>query len=284
MLLIIGVFVFLFGAATGSFLNVCIWRMPREESIVFPSSHCPRCNAPLSALDNIPLISFLCLRGKCRYCGGPISPRYFFVELLTAVYVLFAYYWFVVAGSFPSDVMRYVAFADAALFGAAMIAIFFIDLEHFIIPDELNVFGIVLGLVANGIAIATGNAGWTTNILGWQVPLPSSVVGILVCGGIFLLITVASYFAFKKDAMGGGDIKLAAAVGANLALGSALLSFFLAVVMGSVIGVGLILSKKKSRKDYLPFGPMMVAGALIAMFYGQELIRAWMNYAGLSIV
>jgi leader peptidase (prepilin peptidase)/N-methyltransferase len=206
------------------------------------------------------------------------------VELLTAVYFLFAYYWFVVAGSFSSDVMRIVTFADAALFGAAMIAIFFIDLEHFIIPDELNVFGIVLGLVANGIAIATGNAGWTTNVLGLQVPLPASVVGIVVCGGVFLLITVASYFAFKKDAMGGGDIKLAAAVGANLALGSALLSFFLAVVMGSIIGVGLILSKRKSRKDYLPFGPMMVAGALIAMFYGQELIRAWMNYAGLSIV
>jgi leader peptidase (prepilin peptidase)/N-methyltransferase len=206
------------------------------------------------------------------------------VELLTAVYFLFAYYWFVVAGSFSSDVMRIVTFADAALFGAAMIAIFFIDLEHFIIPDELNVFGIVLGLVANGIAIATGNAGWTTNVLGLQVPLPASIVGIVVCGGVFLLITVSSYFAFKKDAMGGGDIKLAAAVGANLALGSALLSFFLAVVMGSIIGVGLILSKRKSRKDYLPFGPMMVAGALIAMFYGQELIRAWMNYAGLSIV
>lgn len=284
MIGIIGVFVFLLGAATGSFLNVCIWRMPREESIVHPGSHCTRCNTSLSAADNIPLISFLLLRGKCRYCGAPISPRYFAIELLTAVYFLFTYYWFVIAGSFTSDAMRYIAFADAALFGAAMIAIFFIDLEHFIIPDELNIFGIVLGLVANGIAIATGNAGWTTNILGFQIPLPASIVGILVCGGVFLLITVASYFVFKKDAMGGGDIKLAAAVGANLALGPALLSFFLAVVMGSIIGVALILSRKKSRKDYLPFGPMMVAGALIAMFYGQELIRAWMNYSGLSIV
>ena len=284
MIGIIGVFVFLLGAATGSFLNVCIWRMPREESIVHPGSHCTRCNTSLSAADNIPLISFLLLRGKCRYCGAPISPRYFAIELLTAVYFLFTYYWFVIAGSFTSDAMRYIAFADAALFGAAMIAIFFIDLEHFIIPDELNIFGIVLGLVANGIAIATGNAGWTTNILGFQIPLPASIVGILVCGGVFLLITVASYFAFKKDAMGGGDIKLAAAVGANLALGPALLSFFLAVVMGSIIGVALILSRKKSRKDYLPFGPMMVAGALIAMFYGQELIRAWINYSGLSIV
>ncbi|MFA6666248.1 MAG: prepilin peptidase [Armatimonadota bacterium] len=284
MIGIIGVFVFLLGAATGSFLNVCIWRMPREESIVHPGSHCTRCNTSLSAADNIPLISFLLLRGKCRYCGAPISPRYFAIELLTAVYFLFTYYWFVIAGSFTSDAMRYIAFADAALFGAAMIAIFFIDLEHFIIPDELNIFGIVLGLVANGIAIATGNAGWTTNILGFQIPLPASIVGILVCGGVFLLITVASYFVFKKDAMGGGDIKLAAAVGANLALGPALLSFFLAVVMGSIIGIALILSRKKSRKDYLPFGPMMVAGALIAMFYGQELIRAWMNYSGLSIV
>jgi leader peptidase (prepilin peptidase)/N-methyltransferase len=284
MIGIIGVFVFLLGAATGSFLNVCIWRMPREESIVHPGSHCTRCNTSLSAADNIPLISFLLLRGKCRYCGAPISPRYFAIELLTAVYFLFTYYWFVIAGSFTSDAMRYIAFADAALFGAAMIAIFFIDLEHFLIPDELNIFGIVLGLVANGIAIATGNAGWTTNILGFQIPLPASIVGILVCGGVFLLITVASYFVFKKDAMGGGDIKLAAAVGANLALGPALLSFFLAVVMGSIIGIALILSRKKSRKDYLPFGPMMVAGALIAMFYGQELIRAWMNYSGLSIV
>ena len=264
---------FVYGAVVGSFLNVCIWRLPREESLVNPGSHCPQCNAPLRAWDLVPLFSFLAQRCKCRYCGVPISWRYFGVELLSGLYFAFAYYWFGPRAGYPAYWV--VDFLAYALFGASLIAIFFIDLEHWIIPDHLSLFGIGIGLVRDVVRLAAGRDEpyWI-----WRIPIPHSIVGILVCGGVFVAIAFVSYYVFKKEAMGGGDIKLAAAVGANLALGSAMLSFLLAVFLGSVIGIGLIVVGRKTRKDYVPFGPMMVAGAMIAIFYGNEIVRMWLNY------
>lgn len=265
---------FIYGAVVGSFLNVCIWRLPRDESIIRPSSHCPQCDTPLRVRDLIPMVSFLAQRGRCRYCGASIRWRYFSVELLTAVYfgVLYLRY------GFGLDFLAY------ALFGASLIAIFFIDLEHWIIPDQLSVFGIAVGLSRDGIGLALRTREpYRIPFPGVEsgLPVPQSIAGILVCGGIFLAIAVVSYYVFKKEGLGGGDIKLAAAIGANLALGHALLSFFLAVAVGSIIGVALIALGKKSRKDYVPFGPMMVAGALAGIFYGEQIIRMWKNYVGL---
>jgi leader peptidase (prepilin peptidase)/N-methyltransferase len=266
---------FVYGTVVGSFLNVCIWRLPRDESLVRPGSHCPSCDRLLRAWDLVPLFSFLVQRRKCRYCGEPISWRYFGVELLTGLYFVAIYYAF----GWGIDSLVY------ALFGASLIAIFFIDLEHWIIPDQLSVFGILLGLARDGIGLADGSRvayqlpiPWT----GWDLPLPQSVVGILVCGGVFYAIAALSGLVFKKEGMGGGDIKLAAAVGAILSLDVALLSFFMAVALGSVIGVGLIVAGRKSRKDYVPFGPMMVAGAMLAIFYGRQLIEMWRSYVGLA--
>jgi leader peptidase (prepilin peptidase) / N-methyltransferase len=275
----------IYGTVVGSFLNVCIWRMPRDESIAKPASHCPQCNTPLRAWDMVPLISFLVQGRRCRYCKTPISWRYFGVELLTGAYFVFAYYMVVKTGTSA----EYVKFLAYALFGASLIAIFFIDLEHYIIPDQLSVFGIVLGVAYDAIGLATGKSDaymrpYSIPVPGLSsdIPLPQSIVGILVCGGAFLAIAIISYYVFKKEGMGGGDVKLAAAVGAVLGWKLAMLSFFLAVFLGSVIGVGLIVAKKKSRKDYVPFGPMMVAGAVIAMFYGKYIIHAWMVYSGLA--
>ena len=266
---------FVYGTVVGSFLNVCIWRLPRDESLLRPGSHCPNCDRLLRAWDLVPLFSFLIQGRKCRYCGAPITWRYFGVELLTGLYFVATYYAF----GWGLDALTY------ALFGASLIAIFFIDLEHWIIPDQLSVFGILLGLARDGIGLIDGSrvayhvpVPWT----GWEMPLPHSVAGILVCGGVFYAIAVLSGWVFKKEGLGGGDIKLAAAVGAILPLGVALLSFFLAVALGSVIGVGLIVAKRKSRKDYVPFGPMLVAGALVAIFYGPRLIEIWRAYVGLS--
>jgi leader peptidase (prepilin peptidase)/N-methyltransferase len=269
---------FVLGAVVGSFMNVCIWRMPRDESVVSPGSHCPACNTPLQPRDLVPMLSFLVQGRKCRYCGKPITWRYFLVELLTAGYFAFSYWWFVRNG----EPMEYVNFLAFSLFGASLIATFFIDLEHFIIPDQLNLFGIAIGVCRNIAEIALSpDHSWRGSIAGREIPLPQSVIGIIICGGIFFLIAVISCYVFRKDAMGGGDIKLAAAVGANLTLVSALFSFILAVLLGSLIGVALIALKKKSRKDYVPFGPMMVAGAFIAIFFGRELIQLYCNYAGI---
>ncbi len=197
------------------------------------------------------------------------------MELLTGAYFALLYHSF----GWGVDFLAY------ALFGAALIAIFFIDLEHWIIPDQLSLFAVGVGLARDGIGLAArSHAPYWIPVPGvdWEFPLPQSIAGILACGGVFVAIAVVSYYVFRKEGMGGGDIKLAAAIGANLAIGQAMLSFFLAVALGSIIGVALIAARKKTRKDYVPFGPMMVAGAVVAIFYGQELIQIWRNYVSLT--
>ena len=193
------------------------------------------------------------------------------MELLTGLYfvlVLHSFGWTVDALAF-------------ALFGASLIAIFFIDLEHWIIPDQLSLFGIGLGVARDVVGLAIGSRSFLWIPIPWlrrELPIPQSVVGILACGGVFLAIAIISYYIFKKEGVGGGDIKLAAAIGANIAIGQAMLSFFLAVALGSIIGIGLIMAKKRTRKDYVPFGPMMVAGAMVAIFYGRQIVDMWRSY------
>ena len=262
---------FVYGTVVGSFLNVCIWRLPRDESIIRPGSHCPSCNQLLRAWDLIPLFSFLIQRCRCRYCGAKITWRYFGVELLTGIYfvlVLHSFGWTI-------DSLAY------ALFGASLIATFFIDLEHWIIPDQLSFFGIGLGVARDVIGLVSGSRSFLRipiPVVHRELPLPQSIAGILACGAVFLAIAIISYYIFKKEGVGGGDIKLAAAIGANLAIGQAMLSFFLAVALGSIIGIGLIVARKKTRKDYVPFGPMMVAGAMLTIFYGKEIVNLWRTY------
>jgi len=276
---------FVYGTVVGSFLNVCIWRMPRDESIINPPSHCPKCDRKLSVWENIPLLSFLIQGCKCRGCGERISWRYFGVELLTGAFfvALFAHFGW------------NLEFFTLALFGSTLIASFFIDLEHWIIPDQLNLFGVAVGIAHDIAALILAKAGYSNMVTikplitiavpftEISFPMLQSVVGVLVCGGIFYAIAVLGELAFKKEAMGGGDIKLAAAVGANLPVGLALVSFFVAVALGSVIGITWAITMRLLRrefKSYVPFGPMMVAGVFVVMFFGNEMLQAYCAYVG----
>ncbi len=224
----IGLVVFIYGTVVGSFLNVLIYRLPRGLSIVKPRSHCPNCKTELRARDLVPLLSFLWQRGKCRYCGARISWRYFWVELATGL-LFWGIYW---RYGWSWDTVFYVFFA------AALIAAFFIDLEHFLIPDGLNVFMLLLGIARNVLLIAQNDPQAWMTVGSWK--LPYALVGAVVCTAVFATIAVMGRVMFRKDAMGFGDVKLARAIGALIPLKLALLAFAGAVALGAVVG-GLLL-------------------------------------------
>ncbi len=259
MMLLISVFIL--GTIVGSFLNVCIGRIPNEESVVFPPSHCPKCKAAITFYDNFPLLSYLWLRGKCRACHEAISPRYFLVELLTGLVALALYSRFGLSYTF---VVSFV-------FAAALIVISFIDLDVRIVPDVISLPGIIVGLVFSVIGYFVFTDAFEI------IPTPlSSLIGILVGGG-FLLATAWIYEKVTGvDGMGGGDIKLLAMIGAFLGWPSIPVTLFIASVLGSVIGVGLMVATGAGRRLALPFAPFLCAGALIYLFYGGILIQYYL--------
>lgn len=253
--------VFIFGTIIGSFLNVCIGRIPNDESVVFPPSHCPKCKASIAFYDNLPLLSYLWLRGKCRACHKPISPRYFFVELLTGLVALALYSRFGLSYTF---IVSFV-------FAAGLIVISFIDLAVRIVPDVISLPGIIVGLVFSVIGYFVFTDAFEI------VPTPlSSLIGIIVGGG-FLLATAWIYEKITGvDGMGGGDIKLLAMIGAFLGWPSIPVTLFIASVLGSVIGVALMVATGAGRRLALPFAPFLCSGALIYLFYGEALIRFYL--------
>ncbi len=281
---------FVYGAIVGSFLNVCIFRLPEEQSIVSPPSHCPKCNTQLRAWDNIPLISFLLLGRKCRYCKTPISWRYFSVELLTGLLWVATY----IRYGISIDVFAYVLFISALLIA------FFVDLDHFIIPDQVWIAGIVIGVGKDIAHWVKGDLSMVQAPIpgtGVALPVPPSVLGAAVCFAIFYAIAYVSYYAFRpKDkealkeyegAMGGGDIKLAAGIGAVVGLLPALVSFFIAVLLGTLIGVtwkilsSLAEKRKLPWREEIPFGPFMVAGAVAVILLWPELGAVWNMWIGM---
>jgi len=225
---------FVFGAIVGSFLNVVIWRLPRRESLLHPGSHCPHCNRALAAYENVPLFSYLALRGRCRTCRASISWRYFAVELLTATVFLVIYLKF-------GPHVETVAYC---LFAAALIAAFFTDLATFLIPDELNTFALLVGVGLDVWGIAAHAPGHAL-IWGW---LPRSIGGAVICAGVFVFIQIIGFLLFRKNAMGDGDVKLARAIGAMLPLSQAFVSFFLAIAVGAVLGVATIVFQSMSER------------------------------------
>jgi leader peptidase (prepilin peptidase)/N-methyltransferase len=246
---------FAVGAAIGSFLNVCIWRVPAGESVVFPPSHCPQCDTRIRSRDNIPLISYLLLRGRCHACGGGISLRYPAVEALTGLLFALLLYQF---GWSPIVVSR-------ALFVAALIVMSFIDLDHQIIPDGISLPGIVIGLVLAGI--------------GYGPPLMDSAVGALLGGGILWAVAAGYHALTGRDGMGGGDIKLLAMIGAFLGWRAVLVTLLLGSFTGALIGIGLIALRGADARVPIPFGPFLALGALCALFFGEPLIAWYLNLA-----
>lgn len=252
-LLIIALFIF--GTIIGSFLNVCIVRMPQGSSIVFPGSHCPNCGYTIRFYDNIPLVSYILLAGRCRSCKTPISMRYFLVELLMGLLVTVLFFHFGFS----------LAFTLCLVFTAALVVITFIDLQHQIIPDRISLPGIPLGFLCSFF-------------LPWNTWL-DSLLGILVGGGVLYAFALGYYLLTKKEGMGGGDIKMLAMIGAFLGWKGALATLILASVAGSLIGILLIILKGKNFKYAVPFGPFLALGAFCALLYGERLISWYCSIA-----
>lgn len=248
-----------FGLIIGSFLNVCIYRLPRSKGIITPSSACPNCSTRIKPYDNIPVVSYLILMGRCRYCKSRISLKYPIVEILNALLYYLAYQ------SFGFGLPLLVIFA----FVSSMIVITFIDLEFQIIPDVITLPGIIIGLIsASFIFPDPFEKIQYTGFL-------NSLIGILCGGGLFFIIAVLS-----RGGMGGGDIKMMAMVGAFLGYKGALLTTLLGSLAGSLVGIGLMVFKGKDRKTKVPFGPFLALGCLISLFFGETLLRLYFGWYG----
>lgn len=248
------IFIFIFGLVVGSFLNVCIYRMAKRESIILPRSHCVKCGKTIAWYDNIPLLSFIILRGKCRRCKEKISFIYFVVELLTGVVFLSTFLYFGLSAEF---------FIYTALICALIVASF-IDLKIQEIPDEITLPGIVIGLIVGFCFPQIMSQ--DKHILG----LFYSFLGMIVGGGLIYLMGMFGEFLFKKEAMGGGDVKLMAMVGAFLGWQLIVLAFFLAPFFGSVVGITL---KIKNKEDIMPYGPHLSLASIAAIFWGQKIFN-----------
>jgi leader peptidase (prepilin peptidase) / N-methyltransferase len=261
------------GAVIGSFLNVVIHRLPREQSIVFPNSRCPSCSTAIRPYDNIPVISWAVLRGRCRACRSPISARYPAVELLTAA--LFALTFLLRSGltlALPFDL----------LFVAALVALVFIDAEHMLLPNTITYPGLALAVAARllvpnlyGVAALADDLGSPP---GWALSLAGAALGALAGGGFLWLVGWLWKRLRGVDAMGMGDVKMMLMVGAYLGWPLTLLTIFVGVLTGSLAGVGLMARRgERDTQMLLPFGIFLGIGALLSLLFGTRIVD-W--YAG----
>jgi leader peptidase (prepilin peptidase)/N-methyltransferase len=244
------------GLLIGSFLNVVIARVPAGRSLVRPGSACPGCGAAIAWYDNVPIASFVALRGRCRACAMRIPWHYPLVEAVTGA--LFG------AAAFAFGPTREAVAASALL--AALVAITMIDLEHQIIPDVISLPGILAGFLAN---LATGHVSWMDSLL-----------GIAIGGGVFLTIALVGSWLAGQDAMGGGDIKLAAMLGAFLGWKVLLFSLFVSAMGGGILAAALMATRLRGRKDPLPFGPFLATGGAIGLFWGERMVRWYLSAFG----
>ncbi len=245
---------FLFGAAIGSFLNVVILRLPEKASIVFPASHCPSCKAPLAWYENVPIVSYVFLRGKCGHCKTSISLQYPVVELCMGLLSTAVIYKFGLTFSA----------AGYFLFCASLVAIIWIDIRHQIIPDSISLPGIVIGFLFSFIAPH----------LTWL----DSLIGLVAGGGILYSIALLYYLLKKQQGMGGGDIKLLAMIGAFLGWQSLLFVIFTSSLIGTMVAVPIMLTEKKGVKTKIPFGPFLSIAALIYLFFDQQILYYFSLY------
>src|SRR5205807_1990991 len=276
-----GIVAFALGLIVGSFVNVCIYRLPRRESVVWPGSHCPHCQAPIRWYDNIPLLSFALLGGRCRRCRAPISWRYPLVEFLTAALFVQSVAAFGVS----------LRALQSLVLGTLLLIVFFVDLDHYIIPNRITYPGTVIGLLF--AALSDGRVDWRHAAV--------AAVTALALGGGFVLVNVLSAWILGQEGMGMGDAKLAAMIGAFLGwpigavailMGDAKLAamigafldwpigavaILMGVFIGGALGVGLLALRLKGRREQIPFGPAMAAGALAAMWWGPGLLNWYLT-------
>jgi len=322
-------FIFILGSMIGSFLNVCIVRLPKEKSVVFPSSHCPKCEKPIAWYDNIPLLSWILLLGRCRHCHGKIPFRYWLVEFLTAVIFVWFYRYYGLSSLLPAYLVMVSCFIVAT----------FVDFEHRIIPDQISIGGMWAGIIlsalipqmhfAENLELGGFIAGFLVLLcifLGWIYPifckhlmtdeepyddkpvkilvlisliviclvnshkivwpqvisghvhsLTASLIGFIIGGGAIYAMGLLGDIIFRKESMGGGDVKLMAMIGAFLGWKLSLLSFFIAPFFGGVIGV---IEKIRTKDNTIAYGPFLVLGALVSLFWGQKIIE-WVIQGGI---
>lgn len=239
---------FILGLFIGSFLNVCIHRIPLEESIVFPASRCPKCRTKIKPWDNIPVLSYLVLRGRCRNCREAISLRYPAVELLSGLLAVAMLYRF---GLTPSFFIYYV-------WACALLVITFIDFDYQIIPDSLSIGGIIVGLA-----------------LVWWIPLSyrDALIGLGLGAGLLIAVIYGYYLLTGRQGMGGGDVKLLGMIGVFTGWQGVLFTIFMGSLIGTVVGVSWVFVQKKNMQAAIPFGPFLALGALIYVFWGDLIIN-----------
>ena len=251
------ILIFIYGIIIGSFLNVCIYRIPREESIAFPSSHCTSCGTSLKWYDNIPLFSYISLRGKCRYCQSKISKQYPIVEALNGItYIVLFYYY-----NLSLDFVFY------SLISSTLIVITFIDLIEMIIPDILVIIILILSLFHKILNYFIYNI---------SPEFLNSFLGLLLAGGIFLAIVLLS-----RGGMGGGDVTLIGALGFVLGIRLVLLNILLSFILGAIISIVLLATKIKTRKDPIPFGPFIVLAFFITLVWGEGIVGMYLGLMGI---
>jgi leader peptidase (prepilin peptidase)/N-methyltransferase len=275
---LIAVFVFVFGLIIGSFLNVCIVRIPGGKSIVLPASACVKCGAPIRPYDNIPVVSYLLLRGKCRKCKNPISAMYPMVELLTGLLFLGCYEAF----GLTAEPLKW------AIFSAIMIVLVFTDLRERILPDVVNFTGLGLGLLlsffttpVDGTALAL-----TRRIFEFPPPAPvlsfvDALLGAAAGSGLLWLVSEVYFRLRGREGMGMGDVKMMLMAGAFLGLKRTLLTIFTGSVLGSILGIIVIVARRKDSDYELPFGTFLGMAALLVVFFGTPIVY-W--YQGLLVV
>lgn len=267
---------FVWGACIGSFLNVCIYRIPRELSTVTPRSHCPGCNRLIPWYLNIPLVSWPMLKGRCRFCGIKISPRYLLVELLTAVLFLLVWLKFSLSpgaacplGLAPVTDWKLVPIYWLVVTG--LILGTFVDFEHLIIPDRVTLGGILAGFVLSGIAPSLHNQ------TEWLRGLMLASLGMALGWGLLWSMGAVGKLILKKDAMGFGDVKLLGAVGAFLGWRSVLFTIFVSSLVGSIVGITLVLTKRREMQSRIPYGPYIALAALVWILWGPNLWQMYMD-------
>ena len=260
----------LFGMLVGSFLNVCISRMPDDRSVAWPPSHCPSCGSHIRPYDNIPVISWLILRGRCRDCGQPISSLYPSIELLMGFLSLLLF-WRFIPNPGVVDAAHGAAFVVHFVFFAMLVVVTFIDIRHYIIPDELSIYAAPLGIAASaGLAwLGAPDA----------VGLKGALVGSVAGAGVLISVMLFYRLVRGQDGMGWGDPKLLAMIGAFLgALPALPFVVFVACVAGSVVGLSLMVLNRRSgwsMRSAVPFGPFLALGAVVWVLHGPQMVARW---------
>jgi len=265
------------GACIGSFLNVCIYRIPRELSVISPRSACPTCGTMIAWYDNVPLLSYLLLRGNCRHCGSPISPRYWIVEGLTAALFLLVWLKMPILHPFPALglspitpqhwplLVIYWIVISGAVLGS------FVDFDHYILPDRVTLGGIALGLAMSPLFPALhGETHWLRALM-W------SSVGAVVGWGLLWGVAIVGRLIFKKEAMGFGDVKLLGAIGALFGSKAVFFTILISSFAGSIVGIVLVLAGNRTMQSRIPFGPYIMLAALAWLFWGPTLWTLYLD-------